>query len=57
LKRPSRSRAQRPKKLKGGYGVRGRLRRAGVPVVETWDLTARPIDMAVGFGNEEAGRA
>ena len=38
-------------------GVRGRLRRAGVPVVETWDLTARPIDMAVGFGNDEAGRA
>ncbi|MBK7332367.1 MAG: substrate-binding domain-containing protein [Betaproteobacteria bacterium] len=37
-------------------GVRGRLRRR-VPVVETWDLTARPIDMAVGFGNEEAGRA
>ncbi|MBP8007452.1 MAG: substrate-binding domain-containing protein, partial [Burkholderiales bacterium] len=38
-------------------GVRGRLRRAGAPVVETWDLTARPIDMAVGFRNDEAGRA
>jgi len=26
-------------------------------VVETWDLTARPIDMLVGFSNEEAGRS
>ena len=38
-------------------GVRGRLRQAGVPVVETWDLPARPIDMAVGFSNLDAGRA
>lgn len=38
-------------------GVRSRLRRAGISVVETWDLTARPIDMVVGFANREAGRA
>lgn len=38
-------------------GVRGRLQRARVPVVETWDLSPRPIDMAVGFSNVEAGRA
>jgi len=40
-----------------GRGVRGRLRRAGIPVVETWDMTPRPIDMLVGFSNLEAGRA
>ncbi len=38
-------------------GVRAALRRAAVPVVETWDLPARPIDMAVGFSNRDAGRA
>lgn len=38
-------------------GVRARLRRAGVPVVETWDLTPRPIDMLVGFSNRAAGEA
>jgi LacI family gluconate utilization system Gnt-I transcriptional repressor len=38
-------------------GVRARVRRAGVPVVETWDLTARPIDMLVGFSNRAAGAA
>lgn len=38
-------------------GVRGRLQRAGVPVVETWDLTPRPIDMVVGFSNRRAGAA
>ncbi len=36
---------------------RNRLRAAGVPVVETWDLSPEPIDMLVGFSHEEAGRA
>lgn len=30
------------------------LRRAGIPVVEGWDMTARPIDRLVGFSNTEA---
>ena len=30
---------------------------AGIPVVETWDLTARPIDMLAGFSNRDAGHA
>lgn len=38
-------------------GVRSRLQRSGIPVVETWDLTARPIDMVVGFSNRAAGHA
>lgn len=33
------------------------LSRARIPVVETWDLPAEPIDMAVGFSNLEAGCA
>jgi LacI family gluconate utilization system Gnt-I transcriptional repressor len=33
------------------------LANAAVPVVEVWDLPERPIDMAVGFSNVEAGRA
>ncbi len=37
--------------------TRERLRKAGIPVVETWDLTKRPIDMVVGFSNADAGRA
>lgn len=37
-------------------GVRSRLQRAGIPVVETWDLSTRPIDMLVGFSNRAAGR-
>jgi LacI family gluconate utilization system Gnt-I transcriptional repressor len=40
-----------------GRGVRSRLQGAGIPVVETWDLTARPIDMVVGFSNRAAGHA
>ena len=36
---------------------RGRLRGAGVPVVETWDLTDTPIDMLVGFSHTEVGQA
>ena len=36
---------------------RRRLLAAGIPVVETWDLTRTPIDMLVGFSHEEVGRA
>ena len=36
---------------------RKRLMAAGIPVVETWDLTPSPIDMLVGFSHEEVGRA
>ena len=38
-------------------GVRARLARAKLPVVETWDFTRRPIDMVVGFSNQAAGQA
>jgi LacI family gluconate utilization system Gnt-I transcriptional repressor len=34
-----------------------RLKQAKIPVVETWDLPAKPIDMAAGFSNFEAGKA
>ncbi|KAF1045075.1 MAG: HTH-type transcriptional regulator GntR [Herbaspirillum frisingense] len=37
--------------------TRQRLKAAGIPVVETWDLTRRPIDMLAGFDNHDAGRA
>ena len=30
---------------------------AGIPVVETWDLTPTPIDMLVGFSHENIGAA
>ena len=36
---------------------RRRLLAAGIPVVETWDLTPTPIDMLVGFSHAEVGRA
>jgi LacI family gluconate utilization system Gnt-I transcriptional repressor len=36
---------------------RRRLIGAQIPVVETWDLTPTPIDMLVGFSNENIGRA
>ena len=36
---------------------RRRLQGAGIPVVETWDLTPTPIDMLVGFSHSEVGRA
>lgn len=35
--------------------ARARLRSLQLPVVETWDLPARPVDMAVGFSNEQVG--
>ena len=38
-------------------GGRRRLLAAGVPVVETWDLTPTPIDMVVGFSHEKIGAA
>ena len=37
--------------------ARGRLAAAGIPVVETWDLTPTPIDMLVGFSHEKVGAA
>ncbi|HET9580953.1 MAG TPA: LacI family DNA-binding transcriptional regulator [Usitatibacter sp.] len=36
---------------------RRRLAAAGIPVVETWDLTPTPIDMLVGFSHEKVGTA
>lgn len=36
---------------------RRRLLAAGIPVVETWDLTPTPIDMLVGFSHAEVGAA
>jgi LacI family gluconate utilization system Gnt-I transcriptional repressor len=36
---------------------RRRLAAAGIPVVETWDLTPTPIDMLVGFSHEKVGAA
>jgi LacI family gluconate utilization system Gnt-I transcriptional repressor len=33
------------------------LRRARIPVVETWELPAKPIDAAAGFDNAAAGAA
>ncbi len=38
-------------------GVRSSVLRAGVPVVETWDLAERPIHLLVGFSNRAAGHA
>ncbi len=36
---------------------RQRLLAAGIPVVETWDLTPTPIDMLVGFSHVAVGQA
>lgn len=36
---------------------RRRLASAGIPVVETWDLTPTPLDMVVGFSHPDVGRA
>ncbi len=36
---------------------RKRLAAAGIPVVETWDLTHTPLDMIVGFSHVDVGRA
>lgn len=37
--------------------ARERLRRLGIPIVETWDLSDRPIDMLVGFSHLKVGSA
>ena len=37
--------------------ARERLRRVGIPVVETWDLSDRPVDMLVGFSHLKVGSA
>lgn len=37
--------------------TRERLRKVGIPVVETWDLTDRPLDMLVGFSHAHVGSA
>jgi LacI family transcriptional regulator, gluconate utilization system Gnt-I transcriptional repressor len=37
--------------------ARKRLAAAGIPIVETWDLTPTPIDMLVGFSHEKVGIA
>lgn len=37
--------------------TRKQLRSAGVPVIETWDLSRKPIDMAVGFSHAAVGEA
>ncbi len=38
-------------------GTRAKLQAAGIPVVETWDLPAEPIEHTVGFSNAEATAA
>ncbi len=43
--------------LVGAERSRERLRRAGLPVVETWDFTTRPVDMLVGFSQQQVGSA
>jgi len=35
--------------------ARNRLRRTGIPTIETWDLPADPIDLVVGFSHEAVG--
>ena len=37
--------------------ARAKLRAAGIPVVETWDLGRKPLDMAVGFSHLKVGAA
>jgi len=37
--------------------ARERLRRLRIPVVETWDLSDRPVDMLVGFSHLKVGSA
>jgi LacI family gluconate utilization system Gnt-I transcriptional repressor len=34
-----------------------RIRQLGIPVVETWDITERPVDMVVGFSHLKVGSA
>lgn len=37
--------------------TRSLLKRAGIPVVETWSMGPEPLDMLVGFSNEDAAYA
>lgn len=37
--------------------ARDRLKRSGIPVVETWDLSDRPVDMVIGFSHLKVGGA
>jgi len=37
--------------------VRARLARAGIPVIETWDLSDDPVDVVIGFSHDAVGRA
>lgn len=37
--------------------AREQLRLAGIPVVETWDLSEHPVDMVVGFSHLKVGSA
>ena len=43
--------------LRHAHGIRRRLADASIPVVETWDLGPRQIDMLAGFSNSDAGAA
>lgn len=36
---------------------RRRLLAAGIPVIETWDLTPTPLDVVIGFSHEQIGRS
>lgn len=36
--------------------LRERLRQLSIPIVETWDLPSRPLDLAVGFSHTGVGR-
>ena len=37
--------------------ARERLRRTRIPVVETWDISDRPVDMVIGFSHVKVGSA
>ncbi len=37
--------------------ARERLRRARIPIVETWDFSDRPVDMVIGFSHLKVGSA
>ena len=37
--------------------ARNRLRKTGIPVVETWDISERPVDMVIGFSHLKVGSA
>lgn len=37
--------------------IHERLKTTGIPVVEAWDMTRRPVDMLVGFSHEKVGAA